>query len=133
MESSMKELSRYRYQRACEVLHDAKVLLDEGSFYSSVNRSYYAVFHGIRAITALDGFDSNKHSGIISYFNRNYVKTGIFDKAVSKMLDTSLRLREKADYEDFAVVSESMAVEQLQKAESLLEILDPYLDERWKE
>lgn len=133
MESSMKELSKYRYQRACEVLHDAKFLLNEGSFYSSVNRSYYAIFHGIGAITALDGFDSSKHSGIISYFNRNYVKTGIFDKAVSKMLDTSLRLREKADYEDFAIVSESIAAEQLQKAESLLEILHPYLEERWQE
>lgn len=43
MEGSMKELSKYRYQRACEVLHDAKCLLDEGSFHASVNCSYSAI------------------------------------------------------------------------------------------
>lgn len=55
----------------------------------------------MRAVTALDGFDSSKHSGVISYINRNYVKTGIFDKRLSKILDTAFRLREKADYDDF--------------------------------
>lgn len=132
MDGSMKELSKYRYRRACEVLQDARILLGEGNFHSSVNRSYYAIFHGIRAITALDGFDSGKHSGIIAYFNRCYVKKGVFDKSVSKMLDSSFRMREKADYQDFAVVSETMAREQLQKAESLLEILYPYLEKRWQ-
>ena len=30
--------------------------------------------------------------------NRSYVKNGIFDKSISKMIDTAFRLREKADY-----------------------------------
>lgn len=132
MEGSMKELSEYRYRRACEVLQDAEALYREGRFSSSINRAYYATFHGIRAITALDGFDSSKHSGIIAYFNRHYVKTGIFDKSVSKMLDSLFRLREKADYQDFFIISKDMAEGQLQKAESIMAILEPYLEQRWQ-
>ena len=47
-------------------------------YSSAVNRAYYAIFHALRAVTALDGFDSGKHSGVIAYFNRDYIKNGIF-------------------------------------------------------
>ena len=87
MESSLIELSKYRFQCACEDLNDAKLLMDAGSFKSSVNRSYYAIFHMLRAVTALDHFDASKHSAVIAYVNRMYVKEGIFDKTLSKMLD----------------------------------------------
>ena len=53
MESSVIELSKYRFQCACENLNDAKLLMDAGSFKSSVNRSYYVIFHMLRAVTAL--------------------------------------------------------------------------------
>lgn len=131
MESSLKELSQYRFQRACEVLNDAKLLLDAKSFKSSVNRSYYAIFHVLRAVTALDGFDASKHSSVIAYVNRNYVKEGVFDRSLSKILDTAYRLRERADHKDFEIISREMADEQLRKAEKIMEMIKPYLEEKW--
>ena len=104
--------------------------MQAGQFKSSVNRSYYAVFHGLRAVTALDKFDSSKHSGVIAYFNHTYVKEGIFDKSISKLVDTCYRLREKADYQDFFIVSREMAQEQLEKAEKILRMLEPYLNQK---
>lgn len=121
MESRLKELSEYRFHRAGEDLRDAKLLMDAKSFKSSVNRSYYAIFHALRAVTALDGFDASKHSSVIAYVNRVYVKEGIFDKSLSKMLDTAFRLRERADYKDFEMISRNMAEEQFQKAEKILQ------------
>jgi uncharacterized protein (UPF0332 family) len=32
----------------------------------------------MRAVNALDCFDSSKHSGVIAHFNQFYVKTGKF-------------------------------------------------------
>lgn len=87
MESSIVELSKYRYQTAIENLETVRINYREGMFKQAVNRSYYSIFHAIRALTALDGFDSGKHSGIISYFNKTYVKEGIFDKTgIMRML-----------------------------------------------
>ena len=133
MDGSLIELSKYRFQRSKEIIKDAKLLISDKSFSSSVNRSYYAIFHALRAITALDGFDSSKHSGIIAYINREYVKNGIFDKSLSKILDTSFRLREKADYDDFFIVSKDTAIEQLEKAEVVLNTVEKYLVTRWKQ
>ena len=48
---------------------------------------------------------------MIAFFNQHYVKEGIFDREVSKIITLAYRLREKADYEDFAIVSKREAEE----------------------
>ncbi|MBR1702400.1 MAG: HEPN domain-containing protein [Lachnospiraceae bacterium] len=71
---------------------DSAIALKEiGQYKSSINRSYYAIFHALRAVTAMDGFDSSKHSGVIAYFNKNYVKEGIFDKDIHRRNKTLSR------------------------------------------
>ena len=76
---------------------------------------------------ALDGFDSSKHSGIISYFNEKYVKTQIFDKAISKAISTAYKLREKSDYQDFYIVSQEEAAIQIDKAEYVIKTIEQFL------
>lgn len=131
MEGSMIDLSKYRFQSAKEDLETAQLLMKDGRFKASVNRSYYAIFHGLRSVTALTEFDSSKHSGVIAFFNRTYVKEGVFDKSISKLVDTAYRLREKADYQDFIIISKDQAMEQIEKAEKVLEMIESYLEENW--
>ncbi len=133
MESSIIELSKYRFQCAEEDLESAKVLEQNGKYKAAINRSYYAIFHMLRAVTALNQFDSSKHSGIIAYFNHNYVKTGVFDKELSKLIDASYRLREKADYQDFFLVSKEQASEQIERAENVFSTIQAYLNMMWAE
>lgn len=80
MERSVKDLSKYRYECCCEALEDARIMYEAGRYKNALNRAYYAIFHGMRAVNALDGFDSSKHSGVIAHFNQNYVKEGFFQK-----------------------------------------------------
>ena len=131
MEGSIVELSRYRMDRAKEDLKTAKDNFREESYRASVNRSYYAIFHALRAITALEQFDPRKHSGIIAYINQNFVKTGVFDKSFSKMVDSAFRLREKSDYDDFYVVSVEEATKQIKTAETIVEIVEKYIQDNW--
>ncbi len=134
MESSInKELSKYRYERAIEDLKMAIAMLEKAGYKASVNRSYYAIFHGLRAVTIMDAFDSSKHSGVIAFFNQHYVKEGIFDREISKIIASAYRLREKADYEDFAVVSRKEAEEQYKKAEMVLKAIKNYLSDKWED
>lgn len=79
----MDELVQYRLASAKEKRESAKLLLDAGLYKDSVGRSYYAIFSSIRAILAIRQVDFSKHAGVISYFQKEYVKTGIFDKKYS--------------------------------------------------
>ena len=107
MEGSLVDLSKYRLSTAKSDLNAAKVLYSAKEFRGAVNRSYYAIFHALRAVLAMDDFDSSKHSGIIAYFNQHYIKTEVFDKSVSKLVSAAFRLKEKADYQDFYIVNSS--------------------------
>ena len=133
MEGSVTDLARYRLARAREDLETAGDNLAHGRYRASVNRSYYAIFHALRSVTALDHFDSGKHSGIIAYFNRNYVKTGVFDREISKLIDSSYRLREKADYDDFFLVARDDAAKQYEKARQVIEAVERYVQTRTEE
>lgn len=127
MEKQLKEISNNRIKKAKENLSAAKELYKAGFNNFSINRSYYAVFNAIRAVNALDKFDSSKHSGVISYFNQNYVKTKIFKDDTSKIIKKSSLLREKSDYEDFYEASKDDAKTCIKDAEKLIEEVETYL------
>lgn len=82
---------------------------------------------------ALDGFDSKKHKGIISYFNRNYVKNRTFPADTSAIIETAFEVRGNADYEDYYEVTPEAAQEQINNAEHIISIIKPYLESCWAE
>lgn len=131
MNNESIELSKYRLQKAREDLDNAAINLDNDFVKGSINRSYYAIFHAIRAILALDLFDSKKHSGIIAFFQKNYVSTGKFEVDYSKIVRNAFSIRNKSDYDDFYIVSRSEAEQQLANAKAFLQKVTVYLQEAW--
>ncbi len=120
-------LSKLRIENAEECLSASKVLYEINSFKSSANRSYYAVFHSMRAVLALDGVDMKHHSGIISEFRRLYIKTKIFDTKLSTIISALFEIRTDSDYDDFYVISKDDVKEQIENAEYFLTEIKSYL------
>ena len=124
MEGSLKELAGYRMDRAKEMLVAARENLEIGQYKTSLNRSYYAIFHAMRAMNILKGFDSSKHSGVIAFFNKEYLKENILDRNLSIVIKNSAFLREKSDYDDFYSASKQEAEKQLEEAERFLDAVE---------
>lgn len=127
MEGSLKELAGYRMDRAGEMLLAAEENLRIGQYKTSLNRSYYAIFHAMRAANIIKGFGSSKHSGVIVFFNKEYIKNGIMEKSMSVIIKNSSFLREKSDYDDFFIASKKDAEAQLQNAKIFLDAVERYL------
>ena len=127
LEGSLKELAGYRMERAREMLDAAEGNLKIGQFKTSLNRSYYAIFHAMRAVNILKGFDSSKHSGVIAFFNKEYLKEEILDRSLSVIVKNSAFLREKSDYDDFYIASKTEAEKQLDDARIFLGKIEEYL------
>lgn len=128
MEPNRKEdLVTYRLKSAEEKLDSAKILLDNGQFKDSIGRSYYAMFTVVRALLAKDGVDFSKHAGVISYFQREYIKSGKIEKKYSKYLDQAFHIRNNTDYSDFFLVSQEDAAEQYNKAKEFFSSIEAYL------
>lgn len=127
MQHDQMQLSQYRMERAKEDIVTAKVNIDNGLYKGAVNRSYYAIFHAIRAVNVLDGFDASKHSAVIAHFNQFHVHTGDFEKYTYKIIDSAYRIREKCDYSDFFIVSKEEAEEQYNKAIEFVKCVEHFL------
>lgn len=123
----MIDLALYRIEKSKSDLNDAKKTLDLKMFDTAANRSYYAIFHAARAVLALDGQDYKKHSGVISNFQKNYIKTGIFNKEMSNIIKSAFDMRTESDYEDFYVVPKEDVIKQVQEAEYFVSKIEEYL------
>lgn len=120
-------LSKTRLDIAKERIYFADEILEIGDYKTVANRSYYAVFSAMRAVLALDGFDSKKHSGIIAEFRKNYIKTEILPKELSQTIDSLVEIRQGSDYDDFYIVSKEDVCEQLENAKVFVAIVETYL------
>ena len=120
-------LSRHRYGQADEDLETARILLDKDKCRAANNRAYYAIFHCLRAVLALDKYDSSKHSGIISEFRKKYMKEHILPIEISKIIDRAFDIRNDSDYEDEFVADRGETIQQIKDAEYVLNTIGEYL------
>ena len=129
MEGSLKELAQYRMERAKEMLIASEENLKIEQYRTSLNRSYYAIFHAMRAVNILEGYDSSKHSGVIAYFTQTFLKTERLDRELSKIIKEASYLREKSDYDDFYIASKDEALKQLENAKIFLKMISEFIKE----
>lgn len=126
------DLALYRLSKAQTNLSSAKKTLELEMYDTAANRSYYAIFHAARAVLALDGQDYKKHSGVISNFQKEYIKTGIFEKEMSSIIISAFDVRNESDYDDFSTVSKEDVAKQVEEAEYFVNKVAEYLDSKVK-
>lgn len=124
----MDDLVKYRLNMAEEKLKSAKILLEAGQYKDSIGRSYYAIFSAVRAVLARESVDFSKHSGVIAYFQKQYIKTGRIEKKYSKYLQNAFQIRNNCDYDDFFIVSIDDAMEQYSNAAEMLDMIRRHLE-----
>ncbi len=123
----MDNLMKYRLDNAKEKLESARILLDAGKYRDSIGRSYYAIFTAVRAVLANDKVDFSKHSGVIAYFQKEYIKSGKFDVKFSRYLQNAFQIRNSCDYDDFFIASKQDALEQYDRAMEFYEEIRNFL------
>jgi uncharacterized protein (UPF0332 family) len=123
-----ENLAKFRLHQARECLQDAQS--STVSLKNAANRSYYCIFNAMRAVQALDRFDSRKHSGVIDNFRKNYIKTNIFSREFSDIIGSAFDVRLESDYEDFYLVSKEEVAAQVENAGIFLDAVEKYVGER---
>lgn len=116
MSSAVEELVTYRLRQAQETLQEAEKLHEASLWRGSINRAYYAMFYAVLALAVLRQQATYKHSGVIAFFDREFVKTGIFKKSLSRSLHQAFESRQQSDFGETFEVSEPEAKQCVQYA-----------------
>jgi uncharacterized protein (UPF0332 family) len=108
-EENRDERIRFRLTQATEVLREAKQLLDASLYRGAINRAYYAMFYSLLGLTVLKGISLSKHSGVIAFFDREFIKTKILPRELSKVLHVGFDRRQTSDYGEVWCVDQTEA------------------------
>lgn len=124
-----KAYIRLRAAQAAETLADAKLLFEQNRLRSSVNRIYYAAFYAVSGLVVTTGKEFSKHTSVIGFFDREFVKTGIFAREFSRALHAAFDQRQEHDYLPFADLTHDEVESLLTDIERFVDIVLRYLRE----
>jgi uncharacterized protein (UPF0332 family) len=123
-----RDLAFYRLQTAKSDIKAAKTLLDVDECKGANNRAYYAIFHAINAVHAMNGEAYKRHKDVIGNFNKQYVKTEIFPKDMGRKIGQAEEIRHLSDYDDFYIASRDESERQVAVAEEFIDLVERYLE-----
>lgn len=127
-EDQLNTLVKYRIQLAHETVHESEILFKENSFRGAINRAYYAMFYSLLGLLAIKKLSTSKHSGAISLFDREFVKTGIFSKELSHSLRLAFDRRQTHDYGELIEIDKDTAQKILDDARLFIKEIESYLN-----
>lgn len=123
-----RALANYRLQQAEEALKESQVLMTSQLWRGVINRAYYAMFYAVLALSTIQGQVISKHSGAIAFFDREYIKTGIFQRSLSRDLHLAFDSRQSHDYGEMFAADEAEASSKLAAAKNFVEVVKTYID-----
>lgn len=123
---SKKDVAKYRLQVAKEDLQSAKVLLEAQSYRGANNRAYYAIFHAVSSVLAMEGIAFKRHKDTLAYFNKNYVATEVFPREWGRKIIKSEEIRHASDYDTFYIASKEETIQQIETADELIRLVTEY-------
>ena len=102
-------------------------MLENEMLVFAMNRTYYAMFYALQALLVLNGVSFSKHGQIKGYFNREYIKKGIFPTEMGRTYNKVFEYRQKFDYLDFANPDRDMVSEYIEEARRFHERIYSYI------
>jgi len=121
-------LIKYRMDRAAESVESAQLLLDNAMLTSAMNRIYYAMFYAVQAVLTTKDVSFSKDGQVKGYFNKEFVRKGIFTMESGKIYNKAFEYRQKFDYVDFEVPTIDMVNEFVQHAKNFIGEVKLFLD-----
>ena len=120
-------LLSYRLEQADESFQDAIILHDAGSLRGAANRAYYAMFYAALALLATRQLGTSKHSGVLALFDREFVKTGLLPRQLSKNLHLAFERRQVHDYGELTELDEATVDQMIADAQVFINSAKSFL------
>ena len=132
MNEEINQAIQLRLEQARETLEESDALREHELWRGVINRSYYAMFYAVLALGVYKQIILSKHSQAIAFFDKEFVKTGIFPRALSRSLHLGFDQRQVNDYGDIWAVNQEEAETIFSEARLFVESVDAYLKKQQK-
>lgn len=87
------------------------------------------MFYAVLSLLIHEPYASSKHSGVLAYFNRRFVKGGLFSESLGRSLNKAFELRQRGDYREYFELTNDQVEPLLAEAASFVSAVRTYLEE----
>ena len=121
-------LIKYRIEQAHEAIEAAKILIDNNKLKSAVNRIYYGMFYILAALALKHKFVTSKHQGLISWFNKNFLKEKKIDRKYGVILHDAFDNRSDSDYGVMIKFDKDEVLESFADMKDFISTIEDYIN-----
>jgi hypothetical protein len=86
------------------------------------------MFYAILALLIFKPYTSSKHSGVLSYFNKHFIKEGIFPEELGRTVNKAFDLRQRGDYREYLDLTREQVEPFLDKAQTFVKTIKRFLE-----
>jgi uncharacterized protein (UPF0332 family) len=126
-------LVKNRLEQAYEIMRTAEKLVEFGDYRSVLNRTYYAMFYALSALALHEDFQTSNHGQLLGWFNKTFVKGGVFEPQLSRILRDAFDRRMDADYEFDPLPDISDIPPMLADMKRFISTIKDYLEEQLRQ
>jgi len=130
MQTDFQNLINYRVQQAHETVKEVEFQIENNFLVIAVNRIYYGMFYMLLALALKNGFKTSKHSQLLGWFNKEFVKTGKIDREIGKIIHKAFEDRTDGDYGIFVRFEKEEVMEKFNDMKRFLFELEKLLNEK---
>lgn len=130
MASEQKEKVQFWLNRAKETLEDTQIAFTLGRHHMAMNRAYYAFFYAVMALGLSEGFITSKHSELRGWFNKTFIKTGVFPLNVGKVYSKLYEGRMESDYATLYSPTKEELSEEIPHLEACILTIENYINKK---
>ncbi|RLI78193.1 HEPN domain-containing protein [Archaeoglobales archaeon] len=103
-----------------ECLEEAKLLLTNRFYRGAASRAYYSMFHAAKALLALKGIATKKHSGVLRMLGLEFVNKGFLEDKYIDAYKMAFDIRGGADYGENIEIGSEVAEDIIKGAEEFI-------------
>lgn len=108
-------------------LETARIDYKNKKYVDATSRAYYAVYHLIAAVLESKDLRYSSHNQTVGAFNKEFIKTGVFPKNYTSMIQELFDARQEGDYSIVSDIDKDDAKEYIKNAELIFKTLSVYL------
>lgn len=94
-------LINFRLEQAEQTIEEAELLITNKKLRGAVNRIYYSIFYSLSALALKHQVKLSKHSKLLGWFNKTFIKEKTIDVKYGKILRQAFESRTESDYRIF--------------------------------
>ncbi len=98
-------------EKSHKMLRDADAMVEQRRWDIAANRFYYACYHMLQGLFIARGLSAKSHDGSLTHLGQDFILTGQIDKKFGRFFARMVQLRQKADYNSIAEVTEGEVLE----------------------